>query len=253
MSRGSHSAPAPGEGLLRSLGSVKLIAERACIRRLGDDERLLHQTAYVVPPGALVGRAPHADVRLDLPDVSWEHCAIQPMGVDWTVVPKRSRTGVRVVAGRREPLLLPIGFPWLLVDGVALLVGETRLVVEVNRPDSVGATTAAASHASEILPSDLFETALALTAPYRENPPRHAFAPVRELVARLNGVTSAKGVYLRLERLERYGSVARELHQRRETENAGLPSALPGSKNRYAELAAAVVAAYPGFGWPDLG
>lgn len=219
----------------------------ACLQRLGGEEGNRYRTAYAVPPGALVGRAPHADVRIDRSEVSWEHCAIQPLGVDWTVVPLRSRTGVRIRRGSGDSLLLPVGFPWLLVDSSSILIGETELVVEVNRPDSVGATTVAAERASEVLPQDLFETALALTAPYRDSPPRHAFTPVRELVARLDGVSSAKGVYLRLERLEAWSGIEKELRQRQESARGGLVPALPGSGSRYAELAAAIVSAYPGF------
>lgn len=243
FARGSQ----PGEGLLRSLGSVKLMSADACLQRLGEGEDHRYRTAYVVPPGALIGRAPHADVCINRPDVSWEHCAIQPLGVDWTVVPLRSRTGVRIRRESGNSLLLPVGFPWFLVDSSSILIGETELVVEVNRPDRVGATTVAAERASEVLPQGLFETALALTAPYRDNPPRHTFTPVRELVARLDGVTSAKGVYLRLERLEAWSGIKKELQQRRDSERSGLSAALPGSGSRYAELAAAIVSAYPGF------
>jgi hypothetical protein len=239
--------PLPGEGLLRSLGSVKLISADACLQRLGEGADHRYRTAHVIPPGALIGRGPHADVRIDRPEVSWEHYAIQPVGVDWTVVPLRSRMGVRIKREYGDSLLLPVGFPWFLVDGSSILVGETELVVEVNRPDSVGATTAAAARASEVLPQELFETALALTAPYRDSPPRHTFTPVRELLARLDGVTSAKGIYLRLERLEAWPGIKKELQQRRDSERTGLSSALPGSGSRYAELAAAIVSAYPGF------
>jgi hypothetical protein len=237
-----------GAGLIQSLGSVKLIADRARFERAGDPPGLLHTTAYITPPGGLLGRTRHADVRIDLPCISRQHCVFQPLGMDWTVIAQSATTGVKIQAPGREELTLPRRFPWILVDGLHLILGEVELIVEINRPNGAGATTTLAAHAEEVLPQELFETALLLTAPYRKTPPMHTFTPVREMVASLNGVSSKEGVYRRLERLERWPAIANELRNQRLLAEAKQPSALSNVGDRYQGLAAAIVIAYPGFG-----
>jgi hypothetical protein len=237
-----------GEGLLQSLGSVKLIADRPRFTRPDDPPGLLHATAYVTPPGGLLGRTGHADVRIDLPNISRLHCVFQPLGVDWTVISRSATTGVRIQAPNNEGFTLPRRFPWVLVDGLRLILGGVELIVEINRPDGAGATTTLGVHAEEVLPQDLFQTALVLTAPYRKTPAMHTFTPVREMVVALDGVSSREGVYRRLERLELWPAVAAELSNRLRLAKAGQPSTLSSRGDRYQELAAAVVVAYPGFG-----
>lgn len=237
-----------GAGLLQSLGSVKLIADRPRFKRADDPPGLLHTTAYVTPPGGLLGRTSHADVRLDLPYISRQHCVFVPLGVDWTVISRSATTGVKLRAPNREELVLPRRFPWVLVDGLRLTLGGVELIVEINRPEGAGATTTLAAHAEEVLPQDLFETALVLTAPYRESPAAHTFTPVREMVVALDGVTSKEGVYRRLERLERWPAIAAELRNLPLLAEAGQSPGLSGRGDRYQELAAAIVIAYPGFG-----
>lgn len=248
---GLVSAPevrSSGLGLVRSLGSVKLIAQTPIFTRAGDPDGVRRGTAYVTHPGALVGRNPHADVRIDDQSVSWEHCVIQPRGIDWVLIPRSKREGVLLSAGRKGSLVLPRNFPWVLVEGLGIRLGEHWMLVEIDRPDRIGATTTIAAHAANVLPPELFETAWALTTPYRDAPPRHTFASVREMVATLEGVTTREGVYRRLGRLEEWPGIAAEIENRLHLEHAGAQSGLAGALGRYEKLAAAIVAAYPGFG-----
>ena len=243
--------PLSSLGLAHAVGSVKLIAHERCFAAV--DGSGFRDVAHIGYPGGLVGRAKYADACIDRPHVSHDHCMIEPLGPDWVVrdVGSRAGTVVRGVA-RGESLALARGFPWVLDDGLALVLGgRTEILVEINRPKRTAATTVAQMSANEPLPEDLFEAAVALTVPYREIPARQGFTPVLQMIPMLPSVSSREGVYRRLRRLREWPMVQAELQRRADLSKArGIVPVAEGGV--YGELAAALVVVYPGLGEQGL-
>ncbi|HVY09730.1 MAG TPA: FHA domain-containing protein [Mycobacteriales bacterium] len=84
--------------------------------------------------GLLVGRAPHADLRLDDPSVSREHVVIHRGTSTWTVTDKGSRNGT-VLNGTRLPMYVDCP----LRHGDRLEVGAVSLTVRISSGDEAAA------------------------------------------------------------------------------------------------------------------
>ena len=84
--------------------------------------------------GLLVGRAPHADLRLDDPSVSREHVGIHRGTSTWTVTDKGSRNGT-VLNGTRLPMYVDCP----LRHGDRLEVGAVSLTVRISSGDEAAA------------------------------------------------------------------------------------------------------------------
>jgi pSer/pThr/pTyr-binding forkhead associated (FHA) protein len=77
--------------------------------------------------GLLIGRAAHADLRLDDPSVSREHAAVRRGASSWTVADKGSRNGT-LLNGTR----IPMHVDCQLRDGDRLEVGAVTVCVKVS-------------------------------------------------------------------------------------------------------------------------
>lgn len=83
--------------------------------------------------GLLVGRAPHADLRLDDPSVSREHAVVRRGGSTWTVTDTGSRNGT-LLNGNRIPMY--VACP--LRDGDRLEVGGVDVTVRLADDEAPG-------------------------------------------------------------------------------------------------------------------
>lgn len=72
---------------------------------------------------AVVGRAPHAEIRLLDVGISWEHARIEDQGGSWAVIDMGSTNGTLVNGERRERASLH--------DGDEIQIGRLHLLVRL--------------------------------------------------------------------------------------------------------------------------
>jgi pSer/pThr/pTyr-binding forkhead associated (FHA) protein len=86
--------------------------------------------AVALHDGLLLGRAAHADLRLDHPSVSREHAVVRCGGTTWTVTDKGSRNGTQL-NGTRIPMYVDCP----LRDGDQLEVGGVVVTISLSSED----------------------------------------------------------------------------------------------------------------------
>lgn len=196
-------------------------------------------TRRVVNPQSIVGRSPDADVQVADPTnrVSRFHLLVELTAGRWLVRDCGSTHGSVAKHGGRQ-VALPAWTPQPVIDGmVFVLAGSLEFKARLERPTLAGQTTAPGtgpligSRVKTVLDDELLPVAMALTAPYRESPPRIDCATVSEMLEVLP--LSRSTLYNRLRALGELPAVQGRLR------------AAQGSTARTRELAAVLVALYP--------
>lgn len=148
-------------------------------------------TAVIAPPGLLVGRGPHCDLRLDHSTVSWDHIEISCRGRSVIAEDLGSSNGT-MINGK------PMERGCRLRSGDVLLLGSVRLTVAIR---SAGVQTTVKVKLGEVMLSqEERELAAALVARYRASTSMVGRPPTRaELADELN--VSERTVQRRLDAL----------------------------------------------------
>lgn len=188
---------------------------------------------------SILGRSPDADVEIIDPTgrVSRRHVLLESAAGRWFLRDCGSTHGSIIKRDGRQ-VRLP---PWMPqpLQGKAVLILARKVEITIvpeapeleGVPTDIGSTAGSLIPVSSLLDDDLLPVAVALTAPYRESPPRIDCASVTEMLGQLPIARST--LYKRLGALGELPPIRGKLQ------------APMGSAARTRELAAVLVAAYP--------
>jgi hypothetical protein len=194
---------------------------------------------------ALVGR--HADADVVVIDesrrVSRRHALIEQLGTGWWIRDWRSAHGTAVALASAAPQRLGPDVPQPLIDGLLVTLADAvTFRVRVISGISGGDTTVTSglqrdgAASSFVLDPVLRAAADALTAPYREIPPRADCAGIERVMGAVGYGRSQ--TYELLRRLADHPAVAPHL------------ATAPGERARHRDLARALTIAFPEFALP---
>jgi hypothetical protein len=222
------------DALYRALGRVKLVADHPVRFQAGEGTAV---SAWIEPPGALIGRSPDADVVVLDPAklTSRRHALIEPVGGWWVVRDLGSSHGTEL-RSEGETWRLDPGVAQSLEDGMWLgLGGAAWIRIGIEQPATRGSRTMAtdelpaAASRREPLVGRAAQVAEALTRPFRERPPRREVTPIPQIVTDLNWSE---------------GTIRNELRKLARLPGVHLTEP-PGTAQRTRELAVQLVRLYP--------